>query len=318
MLKLDAMFLGNHPETPALETGRGNGQRFDGRRFLKMSRYSLVAGLLLLTFLLFASVPTVAMQCGYVLLTAVSCWHFGSGVSRGVTLAASLVLALSAWLHGMPWEAYLLAPMVVISGEGMIRLRARYDDAELAANVDRLTGALTPRGFAKMLGRELRSAQKQNRTTALIFLDLDHFKQVNDRYGHAEGDRVLSQVAGALREVLLEDDHIARIGGDEFLVFLRFADDPERLDDCQRLLIRAIDTLPWQVTASAGGIVVPPGQYPEPSTLIRLADNLMYDVKRSGRGRLDLQHLSDLDGSRGHSTALERASNAEIDGFKPR
>lgn len=318
MLKLDAMFLGNHPETPALETGRRDGQRFDSRRFLKLSRYSLVAGLLLVTFLLFASVPTAPLQCGFVLLTAVFCWHFASRAARGVTLAGSVVLALSAWVHGMPWEAYLLAPMVVISGEGMVKLRARYDNAELAANVDRLTGALTPRGFAKMLGRELRIAQKQNRTTALIFLDLDHFKQVNDRFGHAEGDRVLSQVAGALREVLLEDDHIARIGGDEFLVFLRFADDPERLDDCQCLLIRAIDTLPWQVTASAGGIVVPPGHYPEPSTLIRLADNLMYDVKRSGRGRLDLQHLSDLNGSLGHSTALERASKVEIDAFKPR
>lgn len=310
------MFLGNHPETPTLGTGRGDGRRFDSRRFLKLSRYSLGAGLLLVTFLLFASVPTVPSLCGYVLLTAVFCWHFGSGTSRGVTLASSSVLALSAWVHGMPWEAYLLAPMVVISGEGMVRLRARYDDAELAANVDRLTGALTPRGFAKMLGRELGIAQKQNRTTALIFLDLDHFKQVNDRYGHAAGDRVLNQVTGGLRKVLLEDDHIARIGGDEFLVFLRFADDPERLDDCQRLLVQAIDTLPWQVTASAGGIVVPPGHYPEPSTLVQLADNLMYDVKRSGRGRLDLQHLSDLHGSLCHSTALERASNAEIDRFE--
>lgn len=113
----------------------------------------------------------------------------------------------------------------------------------------------------------------------------------------------------ALRKVLLEDDHIARIGGDEFLVFLRFASDPERLEDCQRLLIDAIDILPWQVTASAGGIVLPLGHYPEPSKLIQLADDLMYDVKRSGRGRLDLQHLSDLNGAMCPLTAPEDETN---------
>lgn len=303
------MYLGDPPRTPALGAGDKDGQRLNSRRLLRLSRYSLMAGILLLALSLVAAIPTVAMQCGYVLLTSVFCWHFGSMAARVATAAASSVLSVSAWMHDLPWEAYLLAPMTIIAGEGMVRLRHRYDAAELAANVDQLTGALSPRGFAKMLGRELRSAQKQNRTTALIFLDLDHFKQVNDRYGHAEGDRVLIHAVSALRKVLLEDDHIARIGGDEFLVFLRFASDPERLEDCQRLLIDAIDILPWQVTASAGGIVLPPGHYPEPSKLIQLADDLMYDVKRSGRGRLDLQHLSDLNGAMCPLTAPEDETN---------
>lgn len=95
----------------------------------------------------------------------------------------------------------------------MLRLRMHYNDAEIAANIDRLTGALTRRGFARMLGRELRIAGKHDRTTALIFLDLDYFKKVNERYGHAEGDRLLSRVITVLREVLLKDDR-ARL--DEF------------------------------------------------------------------------------------------------------
>jgi diguanylate cyclase (GGDEF)-like protein len=300
------MYKGGPDSAPASRPGRGDGRRFDSLAYLRLSKFTIITGLVLLAAMLTMAPPTAPLQCGYILLTAIFCWHSSKSWGRGVMTTSALVLVLSAWLHREQWDAYLLGPMAFIAGEGMIRLRMRYDEVEMAANVDRLTGAMTPRGFTKMLGRELRIARAQARTTALIFLDLDHFKQVNDLYGHAEGDRVLSRVVAALREVLLDDDHIARLGGDEFLVFLRFADDRSRLDEFQQSLVGAIDRLPWQVSASAGGIIVPPNEYPDPGSLVRLADNLMYDVKRSGRGRLDLQHLSDLDGS---ATRLARTAD---------
>lgn len=278
--------------TPVSTPGNGDGRQFDSHAFLKLTKITLVLGMGLLAALILVRAPSVPMQCGFILLTAILCWHCSTRWARGVAIMASLILLLSAGMHHASWEEYLLVPMVLVTGEGMSRLRMHYNVAEMAASIDRLTGALTRHGFAKMLGRELRMAGKQDRTTALIFLDLDHFKKINDRYGHAEGDRVLSRVVAALREVLLKDDHIARIGGDEFLVFLRFADDRKRLDEFQSLLTQAIERLPWQISASAGGIIIPSREYPEADALIQLADNLMYDVKRSGRGRIDMQHLS--------------------------
>lgn len=283
--------------TPVSARGHGDGRQLDSHAFLKINKITLLIGMGLLALLLAASPPTVPTQCGYILLTATFCWHSSNLSARIVTTTSSAVLAISAALFDAPWEEYLLVPMAIVAGEGMLRLRMHFNEAEKAANTDRLTGALTRRGFAKMLGRELRLAGRHNRTTALIFLDLDYFKQVNDRYGHAEGDRVLIRVVSALREVLLKDDHIARIGGDEFLVFLRFADDRGRLDEFQSLLTKAIERLPWQISASAGGIIIPPKEYLEADALIQLADNLMYDVKRSGRGRIDMQHLSEQAGS---------------------
>ncbi|MFC3096227.1 GGDEF domain-containing protein [Alteraurantiacibacter palmitatis] len=259
-----------------------------------MPKVTLAGALPILLGLLFVEQPTATLQCGCILIVAMVCWHFDCGIARGAAAISAVILAFSSSVHDESWQLYLLAPMAIIAAEGMIRLRRHYDSAEHAANIDRLTGALTPRGFEKMLDRELRAAHRQSRTTALIFLDLDHFKDINDRYGHAEGDHALIEVVKALRHVLFEDDHIARIGGDEFLVFLRFAGERSRLEQFQDVLIDAVSNLPWQITASAGGIIIPPSKYAEPALLVRLADGLMYDVKRSGRGRLDLQHLSDL------------------------
>lgn len=275
---------------------RGRGFRSLGERapLWRLPKVTLAGALPVLLGLLFVEQPTAPLQCGCILTVAMFCWHFERRIARGVAAISAVALAFSSFIHDQNWQLYLLAPMAIIATEGMIRLRRHYDDAERAANVDRLTGALTPRGFEKMLVRELRAAHRQSRTTALIFLDLDHFKAINDRYGHAEGDHVLIEVVKALRHVLFEDDHIARIGGDEFLVFLRFADERSRLEQFQDVLIDAVSNLPWEITASAGGIIMPPNKYAEPALLVRLADSLMYDVKRSGRGRLDLQHLSEL------------------------
>ena len=257
--------------------------------------YGLLAGQILLTPALIAAPPSASAQCGYLLFTAFACWHFRKPISHLIILSACAVLLISAWVHDMPREAYLLAPMTLAAGVGVSRARSGFNDAEKAANVDKLTGALTPRGFEKMLRTELAKAKSDDRTTALIFLDLDHFKSINDRYGHSGGDEVLRHVVTALRSVLREKDHVARIGGDEFLVFLQVANDPARPESVQSSLVGAIETLPWGVSTSAGGIVIPPDNYPDPGSLIRLADNLMYDVKRSGRGRLDMQHLPTTD-----------------------
>ena len=160
--------------------------------------YGLLAGQILLTPALIAAPPSASAQCGYLLFTAFACWHFRKPISHLIILVACAVLLISAWVHDMPREAYLLVPMTLAAGVGVSRARSGFNDAEKAANIDKLTGALTPRGFEKMLRTELAKAKSDDRTTALIFLDLDHFKHINDTYGHDVGDQVLMIVGERL------------------------------------------------------------------------------------------------------------------------
>jgi diguanylate cyclase (GGDEF)-like protein/PAS domain S-box-containing protein len=95
------------------------------------------------------------------------------------------------------------------------------------ADHDELTGALNRRRFVRDLNEQLERARRYNETAVVMLIDIDHFKQVNDRYGHLVGDRALKMVATALAQRLRRTDTVARIGGDEFGVLLPY-DDPEQ------------------------------------------------------------------------------------------
>lgn len=84
--------------------------------------------------------------------------------------------------------------------------------------VDQLTGVLNRRGLEEQMVREMKLARRRNQTMALLFIDIDNFKMINDRHGHAEGDRALREVADLLSSSFRESDLVARMGGDEFVV----------------------------------------------------------------------------------------------------
>jgi diguanylate cyclase (GGDEF)-like protein len=121
-------------------------------------------------------------------------------------------------------------------------------------------------------------------TTALIIIDLDHFKQVNDSHGHIAGDMVLGLVAEALRQAVRSGDLVARIGGDEFAVIapgLRLDGAEALADRCRRAIEQAAAS--WQVTGSVGVVAVPAPT--DPVALYELADRAAYEAKRAGRNR---------------------------------
>ena len=154
--------------------------------------------------------------------------------------------------------------------------------------VDVLTGCLTRQHTMNLISSELRRARRSEEPVSLIFIDLDHFKQLNDRYGHLFGDTVLAAVGGAMKEVLRADDLRCRYGGDEFVVLL--PDTP--LDGAKRVaeLLRrhlALTTIGSPdgaifVTASFGISVARPGELDAKALLVR-ADRSMYRAKRDGR-----------------------------------
>jgi diguanylate cyclase (GGDEF)-like protein len=159
--------------------------------------------------------------------------------------------------------------------------------SELAheARHDQLTGLLHHQAFVHELELELERAARYGHGLALVFLDLDRFKEINDTYGHQEGDRALKRIAGLLRESLRGSDLAGRMGGDEFTAYLVEADEEAgarliaRLSDRVDELI-AGGELPAACTFSAG-LATFPDEASDADALFRLADSRLYEAKRS-------------------------------------
>jgi diguanylate cyclase (GGDEF)-like protein len=168
------------------------------------------------------------------------------------------------------------------------QLRERERDLVQLAHQDPLTGLPNRLLFADRLGQALRRARREQRQVALLFLDLDGFKAINDSLGHPAGDRVLQEAARRLRGQVREGDTLARFGGDEFTLVL---DPVERAGDAALVaekLTQAfkrpidLDGRPLYVTLSIG-ISLYPQDGIDVDTLVRNADTAMYQAKDQGR-----------------------------------
>ncbi len=156
------------------------------------------------------------------------------------------------------------------------------------AHHDALTGLPNRRLFRDITVLELAQARRNRRKLAILFLDLDRFKEINDTLGHDAGDDLLKQTAGLFRETIRASDTVARIGGDEFNIILADIGRPEDVSDIAQKIIRrfrspfSISGNELNVTTSIG-ISVYPDDSTEIDTLLRYADIAMYHAKESGR-----------------------------------
>ena len=176
-------------------------------------------------------------------------------------------------------------------------LRRKLRHAEENATVDALTGLFNRRHFEGRLKAEASHALRHRRAFALVIFDLDHFKSINDTFGHEEGDRVLKHVAEAIRASLRGDDQAFRYGGEEFVLLLRACDASsaavasERLRD--ELRARPIDLgekLERRViTFSAGIAAADASNGFNVADLLARADAALYRAKRGGRDRSELE-----------------------------
>ncbi len=167
------------------------------------------------------------------------------------------------------------------------RLEERLNDL---ASYDPLTGALNRRALMERVESELERCSRDGAPFSLAIVDLDHFKNVNDTWGHAAGDEVLKALAEACRRALRPADVFGRFGGEEFIALLPAADADEAADIAERLRRlteeSAIATPEGviRVTLSAGHTTALPGDSPD--DLLRRADSALYESKRSGRNRV--------------------------------
>ena len=154
------------------------------------------------------------------------------------------------------------------------------------AETDGLTGLANRRTFETTLERELSRSARSGEPVTLVMVDIDHFKALNDHYGHQAGDEVLKLVAEVLASACRDFDTAARYGGEEFAVVLPACSSAESLVVAERLrtTIASIKTIA-SITASAG-VATFPTHAADPESLLKAADEALYESKRGGRNRV--------------------------------
>ncbi|HEX9160423.1 MAG TPA: EAL domain-containing protein [Thermoanaerobaculia bacterium] len=206
------------------------------------------------------------------------------------------------------WVSAVYRPHYDASGNivgviGLIRditmRKAAEQQIEYQAYHDSLTGLANRRLFQEHLTLALALAQRRRKLVGVLFLDLDHFKVVNDSLGHSVGDDLLKQIAVRLKATVREGDTVARVGGDEFTIVLQ---DLQRKDDAALVAEKVLRTIaqPAEVAGkriyvtTSIGITTFPDDGEDAETLLKNADNAMYSAKAQGRNtyHMSTQELS--------------------------
>jgi len=185
-------------------------------------------------------------------------------------------------------ESLEVAEAFAVQVAAMVHEAAHRRFLERAALTDPLTGLANRRAFDQQLAAELARAQRMNYSLALLVMDLTRFKQINDRFGHPVGDRVLVRVAEALGQVLRGTDLLFRWGGDEFAVILPFTD-REGAYAAARRYAEAVHSV-CQDSVCLGvniGVAVYPGDAEDADALLGAADRRMYRAKAEGQVMVD-------------------------------
>ncbi|MEI8196459.1 MAG: diguanylate cyclase, partial [Phycisphaerae bacterium] len=183
------------------------------------------------------------------------------------------------------------------TGKEVHRLIRAQDYLQETADHDALTGALSRQGFMVRAGETLTNARRYRSSLALIFLDIDSFKSINDTFGHAAGDAALQAVVNAAQAGVRQQDLVGRLGGDEFVLLLTDTSREQALAITQRIMAQiAAQRLPeiapakCRLTLSAGLCwVSQTDSTPDLDEWLRSADQLMYAAKHAGGNTVKLQ-----------------------------
>lgn len=230
-----------------------------------------------------------------------------ASASRWLTAGFSLLLFASIcdlfdeFVDQPHWFAHVFEDLFQLVGYGALlagiwhwnrdnrRLR---DELQTRVVTDFLTGAMNRRGFIEKFEQEVGRASRAHAPLALVWFDLDHFKQVNDRYGHQHGDEVLRRCAERVRETLRKTDIFARMGGEEFCILMPATtlDGAVAVAEKLRAVFAADDDAePFRVTASFGVAAFELGDVVE--HLLKRADDALYAAKAAGRNRVKTGEL---------------------------
>ena len=223
-------------------------------------------------------------------------WFAGLAPGVIITVVASATFVFID-LNGKPlhlnsagfyWDHLARFCFLLITAILLGRLRESYRLASESSRSDFLTGLANRREFFAVAEQERLRAARYGKCVSVAYMDLDGFKEVNDKLGHSAGDAILMEVANALRANLRATDVVARMGGDEFVLLLPETDPAAaktKLEQLQTILLELARERNWPVTYSIGLVTFtrPPKSTDE---MIGEADHLMYAVKRGTKNNL--------------------------------
>lgn len=229
-------------------------------------------------------VGMIVIACDYMWMGVYAAFFFSRRAARGHTalIATAFAAALLTSAHHVPADAWIfLTASLVVATETIGWQNSRL---RLEAHTDSLTGLLNRKGLAPAAERAFALADRTGLPLTIALIDLDDFKLVNDRDGHAAGDRLLVQMTRTWSEELQAGDVFARLGGDEFLVLLVGSSDEEAARFFERLLF--LSPAPW----SAGVVKRRSGE--DLSACLARADNMLYETKRERTVQLEVTRSS--------------------------
>jgi diguanylate cyclase (GGDEF)-like protein len=173
------------------------------------------------------------------------------------------------------------------SGCGLIwlALSIHRRDLHRMAQTDSMTGLLNRRAFEEILARELVRSNQIGKSLAVLLVDIDRFKHVNDRWGHQAGDEVIRRVGDSLRKSMRPSDALSRFGGEEFMILLRDVNTEQSSEIAGRLReeIADLTELPGEVRLTVSIGVAASHPFDVPQELLRRCDEALYRSKRGGR-----------------------------------
>jgi diguanylate cyclase (GGDEF)-like protein len=264
----------------------------------------LPIGGLLLTGAAVAVAEPLASTPTYYLLPILASAYFGSARRLavdlcvcGVTLGAVLALWVDPGVRTVVWIGTIIPAVCIALVVASLkrRLDDQVDGLRSLADTDPLSGLLNHGAFGAALERTLDGFHATGRGATLLLLDIDHFKSVNDRFGHQEGDRMLRLVSDLLTEHKRRDDLLGRVGGEEFALLLPDADPAaaRRVADRIREAVRAATgSTPASLTLSVGIAALSPA-VASSHALLHAADRALYVAKDRGRDQaVTIDHVA--------------------------
>jgi diguanylate cyclase (GGDEF)-like protein len=185
-------------------------------------------------------------------------------------------------------------PLFLARAAQLVEFKQTMERLRAEADRDYLTGLSNRRRFRLALGQEVERWRRYSVPCALVLVDIDHLKKINDKHGHSAGDRVIRHAANALVELSRDNDTAARLGGEEFALLLAGADDARAMAAAERLR-QVVAATPVEdigtVTISLGVAACPTHAITE-RTLYGVSDTALYRAKREGRNRTAVAELA--------------------------
>ena len=264
----------------------------------KLLRLTAVLGIIVVSILCAVATPIAAAPFFYLWPMLLAGYYLTPRELNGAIVLMIVGFGIALLVSPEPQVKTVLfiggSPSFALAALVVNRLRQRlnrvFHELERSAESDPLTGLLNRRGFERAFDRDLQRAHRTGTPLALLLFDLDEFKQVNDRFGHAIGDEALQTVSRILLDERRGGDPVARTGGEEFAVVLADSDLDGALAYAQRVAAAARDADgPAGPLGLSVGIVQTGGEPVSCRDLMLDADRLLYAAKAAGRGRAAVQ-----------------------------